>query len=92
MQITSEAKTLLLEELKKNYASCILVREIQSCCGNQLNFSLAKTKNDAKIIFIDGVPFMMEADIKLKTEKVTIKAENRQLLIQDESESKCDCA
>ena len=91
MQITSEAKDLLLEELKKNNASCVLVREIKSCCGTQLNFSLAKTKNEDQIEFIDGVPFIIEADIKVKTEKVTIKAENSQLFIHDENESKCDC-
>lgn len=90
MQITSEARALLLEELRKNNASCVLAREIQSCCGNQFSLFLAKTKNDDRIFLVDGVPFMMEADIKLKSEKVTIKAENGQLFIHDESESKCD--
>lgn len=92
MQITAEAKDLLLDELKKNNASCVLVRELKSCCGTQLNFSLAKTKKEDKIELIDGVPFLMEAAIKLKTEKVTIKAENSQLFIHDENDSKCDCS
>ena len=41
MKVTEEAKGLLIEALKANDASCVLVREFKSCCGTQLNFSLA---------------------------------------------------
>jgi hypothetical protein len=91
MKITEEAKGLLLEALKANDASCVLVREFKSCCGTQLNFSLAKTKEGDKVESIEGVPFLMDASAKLKTEKVTVKAEKGQLFIHDENEAEGSC-
>jgi len=91
MKVTQEAKGLLMDALKANDASCILVREFKSCCGTQLNFSLAKAIDGDQIESIEGVPFLMDGSIKMKTEGVTIKTENGQLFIQDENASGCAC-
>jgi hypothetical protein len=91
MKITLEAKDLLLDALKKNEANCVLVREFKSCCGTQLNFSLSNTKEGDKVEMIEGVSFMMDASAILRTEKVTLQAENGQLFVHDESEKEEGC-
>jgi len=91
MKITEEAKELLLEALKANDASCILVKETKSCCGTQLNFSLAKPKEGDAVESIEGVPFMIDVSVKRKTEKLTVKAENGQLFIRNENVAEETC-
>lgn len=91
MKITEDAKELLLEAIKMNDADCVLVTEVKSCCGSQLNFSLTKALEKDSVELIEGVPFIMEESLKSNVFGVTIKAENGQLFIHDGNQSQCGC-
>lgn len=91
MKITEEAKGLLLEAIKSNDASCVLVTEMKSCCGSQLSFSITKALDRDQVETIDGVPFIIDESIKSSVFGVTIKAENGQLFIHNENQSQCGC-
>lgn len=91
MKITEEAKRILLEAIKANDSTCVLVTEEKSCCGSQFSLSLANALENDQVEMIDGVPFIMDQSIKTSVLGVTIKAEKGQLFIYDANKLLSQC-
>lgn len=90
MKITDGAKTLIMEALASNSCDCLYITQEESCCGTSLNFQMTNLKAEDKAISINGVSVLMDNETQVKTEGVTLDAQDGELTIEDGASS-CDC-
>ena len=89
MNISDEAKTILLKSLASNENDCLKARLQKSCCGTSLYFTLAKLHEGDDPIIINGISVLMDDQIKERAKTVTLTAKDGRLAIEDEESSCC---
>lgn len=89
MIITDEAKKILEEVFVSNDCDCLKATLQKSCCGTSLVFYLDKLKEGDDPISINGIPVLMEDNVRERAEHVTITVENGELAINDDASSSC---
>ena len=89
MEITDEAKLIITEALDSNDCDCLLITQLESCCGTSLNFGLAKLNEDDKSVSINGISVMMDSQTQERAKEVTLTAEDGELVIDDDAPSCC---
>ncbi len=93
MKIAEEAKTIILAAMAQNDLDCMVVSQLESCCGKQLNFALGKAKPSDKPVNVDGISMIIDEEILKGCDSLTILAEKGQLFMHDDKPSECgsDC-
>lgn len=89
MNISDEAKTILLKSLASNDNDCLKARLQKSCCGTSLYFTLTKLHEGDDPITINGISVLMDDQAKERAETVTLAAKDGRLVIEDEQSSCC---
>lgn len=89
MKITDEAKAIINETLAKNECDCLKAMLQKSCCGTSVYISLTKLKPGDEPVSINGVPVMMDNEVKERAETITLATENGKLIIKDDKPSCC---
>lgn len=89
MKITNEAKTIIEEVFAANDCDCIKATLQETCCSTTVAFNLGKLEDGDESTSINGIPVLMEDEVKERAETVTITVENGELAIQDEASSGC---
>lgn len=89
MKITDEAKELLTEALVSNDCDCLQITLQQSCCGTSLNFELAKLNAYDKPVSINDISVLMDNEVKIRTENITLAVEGSELIIEGDTPSCC---
>lgn len=89
MNISDEAKTILLKSLTSNENDCLKARLQKSCCGTSLYFTLAKLHEGDDPIIINGISVLMDDQIKERAKTVTLTGKDGRLVIEDEATSSC---
>jgi len=89
MQITDEAKEIIKQGLTANNCDCLQATLKQAGCGTSVSFSLSNLKSDEIAEIINEIPVIMDGEILKRVEKVTLYAENGELLFQDDAPSTC---
>ncbi len=85
MQITNEARDILLDVIRANGKDALLVTEKASDCGHtSLLISLAsRTESDLPVL-INGVSVLMDGPAAARAETVTLSTQDGRLVILDD--------
>ena len=85
MQITDEARDILLGVIQANGKDALLVTEKPSSCGHtSLLISLASRKETDLPVLINQVSVLMDAQVATRAETVTLSTRDGRLVILDD--------
>lgn len=88
MKMTDEAKEMLVKSMKEHDCDCLRITTESGCCGVSLNFTLDQIKSGEQPVSFNDIPVVMDQQVQEKTDSLTIKAEDGQLVIEGGS---CGC-
>lgn len=90
MRISDEAQTLIKKALDSSDYDSLAVVLKDSCCGTTVDFWLGNLEEGDEPEIINGIPVMMDAQVKERTENVILTVENGELVVRDEGPP-CGC-
>jgi Fe-S cluster assembly iron-binding protein IscA len=91
MNISKEAKELLLKNMKEHDCNCMRITvEPSGCCGSSLNFTLDKLVDGDQQVKINDLAIVMDEQAQNQTASLTINAENGELVV-DGGDHGCGC-
>lgn len=91
MNISEEAKELLLKKMKEHDCNCMRITvEPSGCCGSSLNFTLDKLVDGDQPTEVNGLVVVMNEQAQNQTVSLTIDTDNGELVVYG-GDSGCSC-
>ena len=84
MKISNEAKKIIEDVLQVTGFDCLRLQLNKTCCKSFIEYELGNIEENDKPISINGIPLVMDEEIRQKSEGIRIEVENEKLVILDE--------